>query len=193
MLAKRAAAELAMTYEDYVRLEESSEAKHEYLRGRVVAMAGASPEHAALAASLIAALHTALRGRPCRVYSGDLRVRVEETDLTTYPDVTVVCGALVTSAVDRIATTNPTAIIEVLSGSTEAYDRGAKFAHYRRLASLREYVLVSQDEPRIEVYRRNDTGHFELHEAGSGERIEIVSLAVTLGVDEIYRDPLAPS
>jgi Uma2 family endonuclease len=193
MMGKRAAAEPEMTYDEYVRLEEASDEKHEYLRGRVVAMAGASPEHAALTASLIATLHLALRGRPCRVYSGDLRVRVDETDMTTYPDVTVVCGSLTTSVVDPIAATNPTVIVEVLSPSTEAHDRGAKFAHHRRLASLREYVLVAQDEPRVEVYRRNDTGHFELHEAGAGERIEVASLAVTLVVDELYRDPLAPS
>lgn len=190
MITKRATLEPAMTYEEYLALEERSGTKHEYLRGEMIAMAGGTPEHAALQAAMIIALGNALRGKPCRVYSSDLRVRVRETDLGTYADVTVVCGRLETSPDDRDGAINPVLIVEVLSDSTESYDRGAKFAHYRHLASLREYVLVSQSEPRIEVYRRNEHGRFELFEAVAGETFELTTIGATIGVDEIYANPL---
>ncbi|UJR86783.1 Uma2 family endonuclease [Sandaracinus amylolyticus] len=179
-----------MTYDEYLALESRSDVKHEFVRGEVFAMAGGTPEHAALSAAVIAGLSVALRGKPCRVYSSDLRVRVRETDLATYPDVAVVCGALETSPDDRHAVTNPVVLVEVLSESTEAHDRGAKFAHYRHLTTLQEYVLVAQTERRIEVYRRNERDRFELIEAGAGETIELASLGVTLRVDDVYVDPL---
>jgi Uma2 family endonuclease len=125
------------------------------------------------------------------VFAADLRVRVESTGLTTYPDVSVVCGKLETASEDALAVVNPTVLIEVLSDSSEAYDRGEKFAHYRRIPSLREYVLLSQREPRIEVHRLNASGHWELHEALAGESIELASLGCRIAVDEVYRDPLA--
>lgn len=105
-------------------------------------------------------------------------MRIESTDLTTYPDVTVVCGSLERSRLDHDAVTNPVLIVEVLSDSTEAYDRGEKFAHYRRLPSLEEYVLVSQRRPRLELYRRAARGHWVLFEAGPGESLEVASIGV---------------
>jgi Uma2 family endonuclease len=125
------------------------------------------------------------------VYSSDLRVRIRETGLTTYPDVTVICGQLETDTEDRLAAVNPLVLVEILSESTEAYDRGAKAAHYRRIPSLREYVLISHIEPAIEVYRRSDAGYFELHEARKGERVALASLGIDLDVDSLYADPLA--
>lgn len=193
MIAKRATLESEMTYDEYLALEARSETKHEYVRGEMLAMAGGTPEHAALATAMAIALGIALRGRPCRVYSSDLRVRVRETDLATYPDVTVVCGRLETADDDRHAAANPIVLVEVLSESTEAHDRGTKFAHYRHLASLREYVLVAQHERRIEVYRRNPEGRFELFEAGAGETFELTSIGATVAVDEIYANPLETS
>jgi Uma2 family endonuclease len=182
-----------MTLDAYLDGEQRSEIKHEYLRGEVYAMAGGTPEHAALAMAVGAALTTALAGRKCRVFSSDLRVRVEATDLSTYPDLTVICGRFEHAAADPNAATNPTLIVEVLSDSTEAYDRGEKFAHYRRLPSLREYLLVSQREPRLEAYRRNAAGEWVLSEAGAGEVLVLASLeGVRLETDAIYRDPLAP-
>jgi Uma2 family endonuclease len=178
------------SYAEYRAAEERSETKHEYLRGEILAMTGGTPEHSRLAAALTAALGGALRGKPCAVFSSDLRIRVRETDLATYPDLAVVCGRLETSDDDRHGVTNPTVLVEVLSDSTEHYDRGAKFAHYRHLRSLREYVLVAQRERRIEVFRRNEHGRFELFEAGSGERVELASIGVTLDVDELYTSPL---
>lgn len=184
------ATETRMEYGEYLALEERSAAKHEYLRGEVLAMAGGTPEHAALASAMTVALGTALRGRPCRLFSSDLRIRVAETDLTTYADVAVVCGRLEVAPDDRNAATNPVVIVEVLSDSTEAYDRGAKFAHYRRLPSLREYVLVAQDARRVEVYRRNESGRFELFEFVGGQTLELASISVSVGVDELYANPL---
>ena len=185
-----AAAKLAMPYADYLALEHSSGVKHEYLRGEAFAMADGTPEHAALAAAFSGELRAALRGRPCRVFDADLKVRVHKTDLTAYPDVTVVCAQLECAPEDPNAITNPLVLVEVLSDSSEAYDRGDKFAHYRRLASLRDYVLVSQQSPRIEVFSCKGA-KWELTEAGPGSSILIPSLEISLSVDEIYRDPLA--
>lgn len=183
-----------MTYPEYVAFERKSETKHEFLNGEVFAMAGGTVEHGALAASMIAALATALRGRPCRALTSDVRVRIQGTGFSTYPDVTVVCGKLQTEEDDPDGVLNPSLIVEVLSDSTEAYDRGAKAAHYRRIPSLREYVLVSQNEPLIEVYRRNERGNWELvAEARKGDRAEIASCGepFTIDVDDVYRNPLA--
>lgn len=179
-----------LTYAEYVAAEARSETRHEYIAGCVYAMAGGSPRHAALAAALIGELRVALRGRPCQVFSSDLRVRISATGLTTYPDLSIVCGKLMTADDDPHAIVNPLVLVEVLSESTEAYDRGAKAAHYRRIEALAEYVLVSQTEPLIEVYRRNERGHFELIEARAGEHAELASLEARISVDAVYENPL---
>lgn len=191
---------LRMTYAEYLEFEQASDIKHEYLRGEVralhrdEAMEGPPPEHAALIAAVIIELGNALRDRPCRVYASSLRIRIDATELTTYPDASVVCGPVVTSKVDRNAITNPLLIVEVLSDSTEAYDRGEKFDHYRRLPSLREYLLVSQRRPKLESYRKNEQGIWMLSEAGAGETLELAALdGVRLDVDRIYRDPTQPT
>lgn len=180
-----------MTYAQYVEAEAAAEHKHEYLRGEVFAMAGGTPEHAALAMAVGVALGNALADRPCRVFNSDLRVRIASSDLATYPDVTVVCGEFVPADDDPHAAQNPYLIVEVLSDSTEAYDRGEKFAHYRRIASLREYILVSQREHRIESYARDPSGAWVLREATAGQTLAPRAFDdVTLDVDRIYRDPL---
>ncbi|MFV8752681.1 Uma2 family endonuclease [Nannocystaceae bacterium ST9] len=182
-----------MSYADYLVAEAASALRHEYLRGEVWAMAGGSPTHARLAMAVGVALSNALADRSCGVFGSDLRVRIEATDLSTYPDITVVCGSLEYAELDPDAVTNPVLIIEVLSDSTEAYDRGQKFAHYRRLPSLREYVLISQHEPRIEAYSKTADGNWMLDEAGPGQALMLRSLAgVRLETDVVYRDPLAP-
>lgn len=182
-----------MTYADYVALERAAETKHEYVNGRVYAMAGGSPEHARLAQAIGAELRLALRGKPCATFSSDLRVRVEATGRATYPDVSIVCGQLVRASDDEDAVTNPAVIVEVLSESTESADRGEKWAHYQRIASLREYVLVSQTAARIEVYSRDDTQSALWHyrEHGPGARVVMASLGVTIDVDAVYASPLA--
>jgi Uma2 family endonuclease len=175
-----------MTYAEYLAAEAVAEVRHEYLNGEVWAMAGGTPEHGALAVSMTLALGAALQGKPCRGYSSDVRVRIPDTGLSTYPDLSVVCGQLETAPDDKDAITNPIVVVEVLSDSTEAYDRGAKWAHYRRIPSLREYVLVSQAEPRIEVFRRIEAGRWELLEARPGETMELASLGVQLDVAAVY-------
>lgn len=183
-----------MTYAEYLAFEAASETKHEYLNGEVFAMAGGTIAHGALTVAVSTALSNALRDRPCRVLSSDVRVRSKVTGLTTYADVTVVCHKIEVDDDDAHGVLNPSLIVEVLSDSTEAYDRGTKAAHYRRIASLREYVLVAQGEPLIEVYRRNERGKWELFtEAHRGEVAELTSCGepIVLEVDAIYRDPLA--
>lgn len=177
------------SYAEYLAAEETSAEKHEFLDGEVRAMAGGTISHGALAARLAYLLGAALDGKPCSVFSSDVRVRIEASNRTVYPDLTVVCGRLERSAVDAEAIANPVLIVEVLSDSTEAYDRGEKWRHYRRLPSLHEYVLVSQREPLIEVFRRAGAAWTPL-EAGPGESIELASLGVSLGVDALYADPL---
>lgn len=182
-----------MSYAEYLAFEASSSTKHEYVNGEVYAMAGGSIEHGALAVAVSTALSVALRDRRCRVLSSDVRVRSKATNMSTYPDVTVVCGAMDVGDDDAHGVMNPVLVVEILSDSTEAYDRGAKAAHYRRIPSLREYVLVSQREPLIEVYRRNERDKWELvAEARASERAELASCGdpIALDVDEIYRDPL---
>jgi Uma2 family endonuclease len=179
-----------MTHAEYLAAEAKSEVRHEFLSGHVWVMAGGTPEHGALAAAIIGELRVALRGRPCRIYTSDVRVRVEETGLTTYPDASVVCGRLETAPDDPEAILNPSLLVEVLSDTTEAYDRGAKAAHYRRIPSLQEYVLVSQGEPLVEVFRRVEGARWELREARAGQTLELTSLGVRLDVSTLYANPL---
>ena len=179
------------TYAEYVAAEAEREVRHEFLDGLVYAMAGGTPEHAALAAALSREVGMGLQRKPCRVFSCDVRVRVFATGLATYPDLSVVCGTLQTHPEDADAIVNPKVLFEVLSDSTEAYDRGAKAAHYRRIETLAEYVFIAQHEPLTEVYRRNERGHFELFEARAGELIELASIDVALSVSAVYANPLA--
>jgi Uma2 family endonuclease len=185
-----------ISYADYLALEKKSETKHEWLNGQVfdmeaLGMSGGRPEHALRIGAVIEALRVALRGKRCNTYASELKVRIRETGLSTYPDASVICGKLEVDPEDDLAAVNPTVLVEVLSPTSEGYDRGAKFAHYRRIPSLRDYVMVNCSEPRIEVYHRGETGRWELSEAGAGESIEIPSIGVVLSVDEIYADPLA--
>jgi Uma2 family endonuclease len=180
-----------MSHAEYVAAEATADSRHEYLRGEIYDMAGGSLEHAALAAALAREIGIALQGKPCRTFSSDARVRIDATDTTTYPDLSVVCGELQSSSADGRSMLNPVVICEVLSDSTEAYDRGAKASHYRHIASLKEYVLVSQSEQRVEVQRRNAAGHWELHEFGPGGHAVLESLGVSISLDALYRNPLA--
>jgi Uma2 family endonuclease len=180
-----------MTYAEYLAAEERSFEKHEFLDGEVHAMSGGTPEHGALAMAFGAALGSALLGRSCRVFSSDVRVRVKATGLAAYPDISVVCGKLETDDEDPNAITNPVLLVEVLSDSTEARDRGEKAAHYRLIPTLREYVFVSQGRRRIEVYRRNEANRWELFEFEAGAKADLASVGCAIAVDDVYRDPLA--
>jgi Uma2 family endonuclease len=175
-----------MTYAEYLAAEEATEERHEYINGEVYAMAGGTPRHGALIAAITRHLGNALDGKPCRPYSESTRVRVEATRASFYPDASVVCGELQTSPTDPNAITNPIVLVEVLSDSTEGVDRGAKAAHYRRLASLQEYVLVSQVEPRVEVQRLNAAGNWELFFFGPGDTVELKSVDARFSLDAVY-------
>lgn len=177
------------TYVEYLALERESETKHEYVNGEVYAMAGGTPEHARLAMMFGRLVGNALHGRPCAVFSSDARVRIEQTHRSTYPDVSIVCGKLERASDDPDAITNPRVLVEVLSDTTEASDRGDKWAHYQRLDSLQEYVLISQHMPRVEVFRRSLHG-WSYETLSEGSRLALQSIDVTIDLDELYRDPL---
>lgn len=186
MIAVTAQPEYTLTLADYLRFEESSDVKHEFHDGEILAMSGASPDHALITANVIAAIHRRLEGKPCRIYSSDLRIAVPPTKRVYYPDASVVCGPLQFHPEDPKKTliTNPTVIIEVLSHATEEYDRGDKFAHYALLPSLRQYVMVSQDRRQVEVLTRGESGWQP--DSFPGPRIAIGSLGIELPLDEIY-------
>lgn len=178
------------TYADYLGFEASSNVKHEFLDGQIYAMAGGTPEHAALAAAVITLLGPQLRGGECRPYNSDLRVRTP-TGLTTYPHVTVICGLRQIDAADPLAITNPALIVEVLSRSTEEYDAGDKFEHYKSFPSLREYVLVSHREHSVEVRSRGDEG-WRTTIVREGENVQL-SIGARLDVRELYAAAAEPS
>lgn len=191
----QAAQSSQMSFRDYVELERTADTKHEFLDGHVWAMAGGTLEHAQLAANIIGELRARLERGPCKVFSADARIRVAATGLATYPDVTVICGPIERDPEDANTAINPTVIVEVLSDSSEAYDRGDKFAHYRQVASLRTYVLVSQHEPRMEIYRRNSDDTWTLEDARLGVDAKIPGLC-SIPVAAVYADvelPPAPA
>jgi Uma2 family endonuclease len=180
-------------FAEYLRLEEDSGIKHEFLDGRVLAMSGGTPEHAAVTANISRLIGNALAGRPCRVYSPDLRVRVQATGLGTYPDGTVICGAIELDPADPKQHTalNPRVLVEVLSPSTEDYDRGEKLGHYKLMPSLQEVMLVGHDRHEVEVVRRESDGSWSRHISREGEVVRLSSIVCELLVSEIYRNPLA--
>lgn len=180
------------TFDAYVELEEASPIRHEFLDGHVWAMAGGSPEHAAIAANLVRLLGAALLDRRCRVYTSDLRIRVLETGLGTYPDASVVCDRLELDPADAKGHTavNPTLLVEVLSPTTEAYDRGEKLAHYKRIPSLREVMFVAHDERRVDLWRRVGE-HWTQLTFRTGELVALESVGCTIAVDDAFFDPLS--
>ncbi len=180
-----------VTYAEFVAREETSLTKHEWLNGVVYDMAGGTPTHARLVATVTGILYRQLAGRRCTAYSSDLQIRVTATGLATYPDASVICGSIIPDVENKNASTNPRVLVEVLSDSTEEYDRGEKFAHYRRIPTLMEYVLVSQKEPCIEVFRRTSSGDWNVEKALAGQTIDLRSIECALDVNEVYSDPLA--
>lgn len=180
------------TYREYLELEEVSQVRHEFLAGEIYAMAGGTPEHAALAMSVGAALIAALAGGPCRVHSSDLRVRLLATGLTTYPDVTVVCGPYEYDPESKTTVTNPRVIVEVTSDSTEDFDRGEKLASYQRAPSVAAVIFVSHRERLIEVVEREAGDVWRRSEARRGARAPIAALGCDLTVDTIYDAALGP-
>lgn len=176
------------TEDEYVELERRAETKSELVNGEIFAMAGGKPKHDALAANVIAEVRSRLRakGSPCIVFTSDQRVRSEASGINTYPDVSIACGPRFHPKYQDTLV-NPTVIVEVLSKSTEGYDRGAKFAHYRTIDGFAEYVLVSQRERRVEHFRRLESGQWLLTLLeGDAAVLELPALACAIPVGDIY-------
>lgn len=184
-----------ITEAEYLARERASAGKHEYFDGEIFAMTGASEPHNLIASNVTASLHRQLRGRACRIYPSDMRLKVMETGLNTYPDLTIVCGpSQFTDPIKRDTLTNPTVIIEILSPSTERYDRGLKFQNYRTIASLQDYLLIAQDTARIERYTRQESNQWIFTEAiGLDSSLSIASLGATLDLADVYEQVDLPS
>jgi Uma2 family endonuclease len=178
-----------VTLEDYFRLEETGENKHEYFHGAIYDMTGASYTHTTLVHNIDGQLYVQLRGKSCRAHTNDLRVKIETTMLYTYPDLLVICGQPQFADGRNDTVTNPTLIIEVLSPSTEGYDRGKKFQHYRTIDTLREYLLVAQDAVRAERYVRQSANEWLLQEfTALDQMVSLESIGCALPLAAVYED-----
>jgi Uma2 family endonuclease len=175
---------LHYSYDEYLRALADSEIKLEYCEGIIYAMAGGTPVHAELSANVIRLMGQAFHGT-CKVYTSDLRIRVEASDLSTFPDATVVCGPVKSSAIDANAVTNPTLLVEVTSNSTEDSDRGDKLSHYKQLASLKAVLFISHRMQRVTLVERHGEGWHE-REHRSGEVVHLAEPRLTLSVDALY-------
>lgn len=176
----------AITYAEYLAAEELSDVRHEFYQGNVLAMAGGTGAHARLKTNLTGAVHAALRGRPCHASDTDQRIRITATDLSTYPDLSVVCGPRIPDEIDRHAMTNPTVLCEVLSKATAGYDRGEKFDNYAHIATLQQYVLVDSERVHVDVYTRLDDGTWARRGHGPGDAVRLASIGVDLILNDLY-------
>jgi Uma2 family endonuclease len=177
----------AMTYAEYLGAEDSSDQRHEFWNGEMFSMSGGSFAHSQIAANLIYALMRRLDGSPCRVYTSDTRVRAEGSTNAAYPDVVIICGAPAAHSNDKNAATNPRVVAEILSNSSEMFDRGDKFAYYRQFPSLQTYVLVSQHRKRIEVFERgsnDDLWILRITEQGQFR----IGNDLAVAMDDVYKN-----
>jgi len=179
------------TPQEYYALEREAEYKSDYYQGEIFAMAGGSARHSLITANIGGEVRQRLKGKPCRAYESNLRLGVLATGLRCYPDLSVYCGPLRFDPEDESGetATNPTLLFEVLSKSTEGYDRGLKAENYRRIESLRAYVLVSQVNAHVEVYERQAGGHWLLRDAnGLDAVLKLPAIDIELPLSEIYAD-----
>ena len=176
-----------LTIDEYLTAEEQSEIKHEYIGGQVYAMSGASRNHNLIAGNLFAIVRNHLRGSNCRGFISDMKVKIETqtADLFYYPDVIVTCNS---QDNQKFFLTDPCLVIEVLSPSTESIDRREKWLEYQNLSSLKEYVLVSQSEMKVEIYRRDDTGKWSIKNLIDNNYLELISIDLTIPMSLIYED-----
>lgn len=178
-----------MSEDEYLAFERESPVKHEWRKGRVVSMSGAAPPHVLIVSNLVRALGNALAGRRCLVLASDQRVHIPEEEMYTYPDIAVTCERPRFSNKDKNSLENPRVLIEVLSRSTEAYDRGKKFQRYKSLPSLAEYVLVEQAEHRIDHYQRLESGQWLLTSYDGGESaLHLPALDCRIPLSAIYEN-----
>ena len=178
-----------LTVDEYFALEERTGIKHEYLNGQAYQMTGASVQHNRIVRNIIGSLHTKLRGSKCEVFPSDLRVHIEKTGLYTYPDVVITCGTLELTGKKPDTLTNPVVLIEVLSPSTADYDRGTKFAHYRTIPTLQEYIVVAQDTMHVEHHiRQADNRWLLIDYLYADNVIQINAIQAELALTAIYED-----
>ena len=171
---------------DYLVWESAQLDRHEFLDGEVFAMAGAEDRHVTVSMNLAFALRQHLSGSPCRTFMSDMRLHVAAANSYFYPDVLVTCSAL--DLASPMLKTEPRLIAEVLSPSTAAYDRGVKFSHYRRLASLEEYLLIDLDTRSTDCFRKRDDGLWVLHPFARGEPVSLASVALELRADQLFAE-----
>lgn len=181
-----AAAKTSLRYADYLAAEALADVRHEYVGGECFAMAGGTRAHALVQTGFLVALARHLSGRPCRPAGSDARVYLPKYGDAVYPDVHVVCGKAERGPEDPDAVVNPVLVVEVLSPSTERWDRGGKFERYESLPSLQDIVLAEADRRRVEVFHRNEDGSFTRHVYASGEVVHLAGLGVDLPLDELY-------
>ncbi len=173
--------------EEYLQLEQTSEIRHEYVDGEVFAMAGASEEHNLIVTNIIALLRPHLRGTPCRTFASDMKVKVkvQKADIFYYPDIIVTCDP---NDNERYFKTSPKLIVEVLLNSTKTIDKREKRLNYQNIKGLQEYVLVSQDEAKVEVYRQDSQGNWLMQILGKDEKLHLDTIDLSLTMAEIYED-----
>lgn len=177
-----------VTPQEYLARERQASFKSEFYQGEIFAMGGGSANHSLIAANFVREAGNFLKDKPCSVFTSDLRVQVRTTGLYTYPDATIVCGELEFDDDQRDTLINPTVIVEVLSESTEGYDRGKKSKHYRQLNSLKELILIAQDRPNIERFTRQANGEWMFHEQQDLSAVlELKSIGITIALSELYR------
>jgi len=177
------------TIQEYLEMEETALEKHEYYKGEIFAMSGPKVPHNEIAGNLYYALRKKLQGKKCKPYNSDQRIHIEANTLFTYPDISIICGEIMTLNNDNWNVLNPTVIIEVLSPSTKNYDRGEKFKLYRDIPTLKEYILADSESIHIEVFRLNENNHWELEEYNSlNEHLHIKALDEKILISEIYED-----
>jgi Uma2 family endonuclease len=176
-----------LTPEEYLEIEDKAEYKSEYLAGEMFAMAGGSDQHSLIATDTLRIIGNQFVGRPCRVYNSDMRIRVRETGLYTYPDGSAVCGRSEVEGRQIKMLLNPTLIVEVLSPSTEAYDRGLKFEHYRTIPSFTQYVLIASDRVHADIFSRADEGHWILVSVSKPDDVlRLTSVDCTIRLGDVY-------
>ena len=176
-----------ISLEDYFQREESSEIKHEYFQGEIFAMTGASETHNLITLEIVRNLGNQLEGKPCRPYPSDFRLKIEAANMYTYPDLSVICGDTQFADGRQDTFVNPTILIEVLSESTEAYVRGKKTESYRTIASLQEYLLIAQDRPHIEHYRRQGRQWLFSEFSAVDQEVVLDSIGCTLSLAAVYK------
>jgi Uma2 family endonuclease len=179
-----------MTLQEYLEWEVQQDCKYEYVNGEVYAMTGGTIPHSAIAVNLLAVLRPHVRKRSCQVLSSDAKVAISKNGPGFYPDLQITCDPRDRSAIDAIH--YPCIIVEILSPSTESYDRGGKFAQYRRLESLREYVLISSDSINVEIFRLNERHKWELTPYVAGETIQLTSIDFECPIELLYEDVELP-